>query len=350
MQDNTNEGNLNVEIADNTSSRWKKKWQNFVEYNPCAEIHHSVEWYDILNEVFEVRTFYLQAYKEGELEGIFPLYYTDSILLKAHLTSMYGGCLSTSRSATICLTKKAIQICNQFNANFLLLRGGSHNLSEVEKRNGKIKYVLDMTVGIDAIRSSLNKKTRWAVKQAEKKGYGAEFVKVEEAVIGRFWDIYSENMRRLGTPVMSIDLFYAMSCSFKEKIRFMSLYKGNNLVGGMLCLTMHKKIYNMYAAVLPEHQKMNANYLLYSSAIYESYKSGFRKFDFGYSTEDSGASRFKQKWRGETFSLDMVYKMEKSLPDKHTNDAGKFALIWSKTPLVVCNWLGPIIRKKIPFG
>lgn len=342
---------LRVEIIEHSLPAWRTNWQKFVDSQPKIFVHQLAIWHDVLKDAFNVSPVYLQATEKREIKGILPLYFSNSLLMQPHISSLYGGCLAMDSSVAALLINDAKRILNEMGGRYLLIRGGYHSVINAKQQNNKVTLILNLTKDKELLLKNLNKKTRWAIRKSEKDGFHADFVFVDEDILNKFWKIYAINVHRLGTPVMSKNYFYVMLRHFGDQIRLMILYKDNKIVGGMLCIAYRKTLYNLYAAVLPHYQNTHGNYQLYWSAISAAREDGFDYFDFGFSSQGSGSHHFKRKWRGEEEELiSTVYWCNGNIDTYAIFDNNLVTGLWRRLPLVICNTVGPIIRRQIPIG
>ena len=80
--------------------------------------------------------------------------------------------------------------------------------------------------------------------------------------------------------------------------------------------------------------------------------AGFRRFDFGRSSEDSGTYRFKAQWGAEPERLKWHYWLSPGTPMPRltpSNPKYRAAIAaWRRLPVPVANVLGPLIVKNLP--
>ena len=70
-------------------------------------------------------------------------------------------------------------------------------------------------------------------------------------------------------------------------------------VGGLVALAFKDRLVVPWAACLKEYFAFCPNMLLYWETLRHACVDGFRRFDFGRSTRDSGTYRFKRQWGAE---------------------------------------------------
>jgi serine/alanine adding enzyme len=81
-------------------------------------------------------------------------------------------------------------------------------------------------------------------------------------------------------------------------------------------------------------------------------EQGYRIFDFGRSTRDSGTYRFKQQWGAKPVQLEWHYWLRDGQPLPELNPQNpKFSFAietWKRLPLPLTTLIGPRISKYLP--
>ena len=92
--------------------------------------------------------------------------------------------------------------------------------------------------------------------------------------------------------------------------------------------------------------------LLYWEALKWAVTHGYQIFDFGRSSIDSGAYRFKKQWGAQEKQLCWHYWLRegRKLPQLTPNNPKyKLAIkVWKTLPLFLTNRLGPLVVKNLP--
>lgn len=343
---------LAVRIAQEADLR---DWQYFVDQTPGSSCMHHFGWHAVLREAYWVKPYYLIAEQgEGRIVGVLPLYHSRSPLTGSHLSSLEDGVLAVDEGAIASLLMHARSLRDEIGAKYLQVRGGP-----VDKTGSNsfptVHTFIDTARPGDALWSAVKKKTRWAVRQAEKSGVR---VTCDEglAELEAFYRVYAEHMRALGTPVMGVDAFRAVRTHLgRPRLRLYLVHEGRQLIGGMLCILNERRWTDYLAIVRPSGKTEFANYLLYWHVIRDAAACGAPLFDLGRSTPDSNVHLFKRKWGGRDVEAAYQFyptagfgpirpgleqlKRGRALPQR----------LWSHLPLAVCNGLGPLLRKQLPF-
>ena len=218
-----------------------------------------------------------------------------------------------------------------------------------------VHTVIQTRRNADELWSSVKSKTRWGIRQAEKEDLTIES-DPELKALGEFYRVYAAHMRDLGTPVFSRRTFPSISQHLgSNRLRlYTANYKGE-LIGGMLCIKHGNSWTDWYAVMRKSREIEFANYLLYWHVIRDASILGVETLDLGRSTPGSNIHLFKRKWGGN--DLDVIYHFYPT-PGRRSVDMGlqerKSAKslsqkVWSRLPLPLCNAVGPLVRRELPF-
>jgi CelD/BcsL family acetyltransferase involved in cellulose biosynthesis len=167
-------------------------------------------------------------------------------------------------------------------------------------------------------------------------------------------------MHDLGSPAHAPAFFSATVRAFGGRARVLIVRRGGEAIGGLVALAHGDTLTVPWASCLPQHFALCPNMLLYWDAIRSACAEGFRAFDFGRSTINSGTYRFKRQWGALEQPL-FWYSLPLS-PSAGTTaaaaDAGQsadaprgaglaphLAAVWRVLPLAVTRRVGPVVRK-----
>jgi hypothetical protein len=330
-------------------------WQDFVDRMPNAGCMHHAGWYGVLRNAYTVTPYFLMAVSDdNEVQGVLPLYHSRSRLTGSHVSSLEDGVLALRPEVAGALFDEALALCQRTGARYLQIRGGSVPRPGTMTQQTVRTFIMTGQP-VDSLWAAVKKKTRWAVRQAEQGDIRVEHDR-RLVELEAFYYVYAEHMRALGTPVMGIDAFEAIRAHLGlERLRLYLVRSGSKLIGGMLCIVNGNGWTDYYAIVRPSKQTEFANYLLYWHVIREASACKVQRLDLGRSTPSSNVHLFKRKWGGLDFDVPYHFypvrgaglrgpglqhlKKGRGLPQQ----------IWSQLPLALCNRLGPLLRKELPF-
>ncbi len=330
-------------------------WQHFADRMPDAGCLHHAAWYEVLRDAYWVVPHFLMATDaNADVVGILPLYHSKSPLTGSHISSLEDGVLASRADATAALLNEARALRDRSSAKYLQIRGGAIDEAGPITIPTVRTFILT-SQSADQLWPAIKKKTRWAIRHAEKQGIAIERDS-ELRHLDAFYQVYAAHQRELGTPVMGLDAFRSLKNRLGlDRLRLYLVRYEDRLVGGMLCIINTARWTDYYALVRPIKGIQFANYLLYWHVIRDASNSGVPRFDMGRSTPGSNVHLFKRKWGG--LDLEVPYYFYPR-PGVRVGDVGLQSLkkgrglpqhVWSMLPLPLCNRLGPLLRKQLPF-
>jgi FemAB-related protein (PEP-CTERM system-associated) len=352
--------NIRVRLAKETDL---SAWQQFVDQMPQAGCMHHAGWYAVLRDSCWVKPYFLIAEdaRSGEYTGILPLYHSTSPLTGSHLSSLGHGILAENQQTVAALLDHARSFRDSIGAKYLELRGGPLD-HPGDQAFTAIRTLINTDQPPEILWRAIKKRTRQAIRQAEKAAIRIE-CDATLAELDDFYWTYAEHIRKFGTPVMGIGFFRAIRTQLgNHRLRLYWVKEDQRLIGGMLCILNSRCWTAVYGAVLPSQQKNFANYLLYWHVIRDASIYGAPVLDLGRSAPESNVRLFKRKWGGK--EIEVAYeryfarpKIQNDRPRPHDDSVrdslrrrkGLLYSLWSHLPLPLCNSLGPLIRKQLPF-
>jgi FemAB-related protein (PEP-CTERM system-associated) len=192
------------------------------------------------------------------------------------------------------------------------------------------------------------RKKRYRIREGIK--HGLEF-KVNAISPDDFFNVYSRNVRQLGTPVFPRRLFEEGRRQFGQDCRIFSVHLDGKVVAGVWALFHKDEYVSHFGASLKQYGHLSVNNFMYWMLIKYGCENGYRLFDFGRSKRGTGSCEFKEHWGMTMMPLQYQYALVRrtSMPDTSPLNP-KFAMgirAWQKLPLSVTRVLGPIISKHL---
>lgn len=152
----------------------------------------------------------------------------------------------------------------------------------------------------DDFLSFFDKKNRNQVRQSLHNGFEVRM----DVPLESIYELYLENMKRHGTPPKSLDYFKSLKNNLKEKVIFLSAFRGDKLCGVNIFYLNKSYLLLMINISLKEYWPERINNFLYYKTIEYGYKSGVKHFDYGPSTEkDLSHLDFKIGFGGKLFNV-----------------------------------------------
>jgi len=342
----TVETKLNVDEA---------SWDSYVHAHPAATGYHLMAWRQVIEKAFGHKTFYLSVKDEhGEVRGVLPLVLLNSRLFGRFLVSMpflnYGGIVSDAPEAREALLASAVNIAKEAGASHIELRHQEESGIGLPGKQHKVSMRLELPDRFEILWKGFTSKLRSQVQRAKKEGMTVQTGGQE--ILDDFYHLFSRNMRDLGTPTYGQDFFRAILKTFPKDASICAVrWKGRPVAAGFL-YGFRNILEIPWAASDRRYNYLAPNMLLYSSVLEYACRQGFRVFDFGRSTPDSGTYRFKEQWGAKPVALYWHYWMasEGALPEiSPRNPKYELAIkLWRRLPVSATRLIGPFLAKSLP--
>ena len=330
-------------------------WDAFVDRMPAAQAYHSFDWKGVFERATGRRCHYLLASDPHRgVTGVLPLVQLKSRLFGNFLVSVpwfnYAGVLAESEFAVAALLDAAAELRTELKASHVELRQRADAAFDLPCRTDKVSMVLPLALSEEEQWAKFSSKLRAQIRRPTKEGATACEGGIE--LIDEFYAVFSRNMRDLGTPVFDKRLFFETLDTFPDNANLFVVRLDGVPVAAALTIGFRERLEIPFASSLREFNRYSVNMLLYWRVLQFAISSGYRSFDFGRSTIDSGPYRFKKQWGAEADTLHWYYSLgaDAEMPNLRP-DNPKFQAavrLWRKLPLPVANWLGPRLVRNLP--
>ena len=336
-----------------TLESWCAGWEAFVEAMPEATLAHDRPWWFVLARSLGHRDRSLVAERDGEVCGILPMMLLKHWLFGTFHVSLpwldHGGVLADGPEAAGALRDAATEQARADGASFIEFRSVDPVFSDLSIREDKVTFWLSLR-DAEGVWKSLDPKVRNQVRKAQKAGLTCHFGR--EELLPDFYDVFTRNMRDLGTPVWGINFFQNILEAFPKTAEIALVRLEDKTIGGGLVLYFKDTVHMPSASSLRSHFHLCPNNLLYWEVIKRACEAGYRIFDFGRSTVGSGTYHFKKQWGSAVKPLHWQYILLKGDQIPRLNPSNpKFRLAvaaWKRLPLPIASWLGPRIVRHLP--
>lgn len=330
------------------------EWNAYAERNPAASIYHLSEWRDLICRTFGHKGYYFMARNsEQAVVGILPLIHMKSRLFGNFLVSMpyfnYGGAVADHPAIEQQLMNAANERASRLHASHVEYRDDIPR-NGMPVRMEKVNMILRLPDTPDALLKGFGSKLRSQIRRAQREKPTIHYG--DNEYLDDFYRVFSHNMRDLGTPVYSKNLFRNILQCFPERSRIVVARMAGKPVAGAFLMGYHEMLEIPWASTLRDVNHLSINTFLYWKILQFAIENGYRYFDFGRSSRDSGTYRFKQQWGAEPKQLYWHYWLGNGGTVPSINpDNPRYALMiktWQRLPLVLSKLLGPPIVRNIP--
>jgi FemAB-related protein (PEP-CTERM system-associated) len=330
-------------------------WDRYVGEHPEATGYHLTAWRHIITKVFGHPTFYYMARSaQGDVRGILPLVFLKSSLFGQFLVSLpyvnYGGVIADSPEAREALLGAVSDKARELGASHIELRHTGGPELAWPRKDHKVSMRLDLPTRFDDLMKAFPPKLRSQVRRGEKEGMTVHVGGLDK--LDDFYRVFSRNMRDLGTPVYRKQFFAAILSAFpKDATIAVVRYEGNPVATGFL-YGFRQTLEIPWASSDRRYAQFAPNMFLYGTVLRYACERGYRCFDFGRSSKESGTYRFKEQWGAKPVQLHWYYWLQSGnrLPELNPqNPKYAFAIrLWQLLPVPVTTMVGPMIAKYLP--
>jgi FemAB-related protein (PEP-CTERM system-associated) len=327
------------------------RWDEFVERCPDATFFHKAGWKTVLERSYGHPTLFLYAERDGEIAGVLPLAQIKSLLFGNTLVStpfcVYGGVAAMDEEAATALSNAACQHAERLGVDALELRNCSPSGRQWPTKELYVTFRKEIDSDPEVNLKAIPRKQRAMVRKGIKAGLASE------ADVGweRFYRVYSESVRNLGTPVFPAKYFRVLREVFGSACEVLMITHEGEDVAGVMSFYFRDEVLPYYGGSVAQARSLKANDFMYWELMRQSGERGIRVFDYGRSKEGTGSYSFKENWGFAPKPLHYEYYLVKSDEVPEINPMNPkyqlFIKAWKKLPLPIANLIGPMLAKDL---
>jgi serine/alanine adding enzyme len=355
-------------------------WDRYVAAHPHGGPFHRFGWKGILERVYNLSTFFLMAGddasgracangQDSPVRGICALALLKSPGNKRRLISLpyldVSGILADDGRCEDHLLRHALTIAQTHRVDWMELRqtaplrggaipAGSPDGQPETRFDDRVRVHRvsthkaglrrDLPADSRQLLDSFKSKLRSQIKKALKNGLTHEVGGAE--LLPLFYDVFSRNMRDLGSPVHAYRWFGEVLGTFGEDARIVVVRRQSEAVAASLVLRFQNRLHNPWASSLRAHRRLGSNMLLYWAMLSYACDAGLSVFDFGRSSPGAGTFAFKRQWEARPRPLQWHYMTLKGAAVDPQAERLSFRS-WKLLPIGLSRLLGPHIRRRI---
>jgi FemAB-related protein (PEP-CTERM system-associated) len=312
-------------------------------------------WLNILQSALGQEPYLIEATAAGQTVGFLPLVFLDSLLFGKFLVSLpylnTNGVLAANPRVQTLLIDRAISLADELNVRNLELRheAAIDHAGLNAQIVSKVHMRLSLPETVDELWESFDSKVRNQVRKGEKQSFICTWGGTELLI--PYYDVFSRNMRDLGTPVYGIELFQEILSAFPENAEIFVVKDKEIPIAAAMLLHGWGVTEVPTASSLKEYNPSSVNMLMYWHLLKRSVERGQKIFDFGRSTTDGNTFRFKKQWGAEPEPAVWQYRVNRGEVGEMRPDNPRYQRViglWQKLPLAFTRFLGPRIVRGIP--
>jgi FemAB-related protein (PEP-CTERM system-associated) len=331
----------------------RASWDAYVNSRPGATGYHAWAWREVIERTFGHAAFYLVARVDGrpDITGVLPLVEIRSRLFGRTLTSLpfvnYGGIVADNEAAAEALLAFARDLAVRRDCRHVELRHLSRRFDVLPCKQHKVTMRLALSPGLW---DRLDRKVRNQIRKAMKSDLTVERGGVNR--LSDFYQVFSRNMRDLGTPVYTRRLFEEVLRTFPDRTRLVIVRLKGTPIAGALTFRTGGLVEVPWASSINDFNSLCPNHLLYWSIIEAAIAENCTMLDFGRSTPNEGTFKFKAQWGAVPEPLHWEYCLlhDDMIPDQSPKNPKLrlFVETWKRMPIWAANLIGPLVVRHIP--
>lgn len=331
---------------------WNDYLESYQQHCGGATFYHRVQWEKVF-AIYNLKLLRLMALRDGKVVGVLPLVWQKHWLLGNQLVSLpwfdSTGILADDAEARDALLRSACLKAEQCGAATLHLRQNEPVDDWGLARTDKVTMCLRLESDPDVLWQRLFPRVRNRVRKAEQYGLQVEAGGTE--FLSDLYRVYSTNMRDLGSPSHSRRFLQTVLETFPDETHIHVVRLGKKAIGAAMTLAVGQTLEIPWVSCLRTYNLYCASHQLYWAIVQQACRDGFRQFDFGRSTVDSGTFVYKQRWGAEPVQL---YWYTMNPRDGRGVGSGRpeesFSLgrkAWTFLPLWLSRAVGPRIIRNV---
>jgi FemAB-related protein (PEP-CTERM system-associated) len=330
-------------------------WESFGVRNAPIPLSYHPRWLRVLARGLGQVPYCLEASEGGTTLGLLPVMLVRSVIFGRFLIGLpylnYGGAMADDPAVASRLLDRAVELADELDVRFLELRH-EHALEHprlVTRAGSKVHMRLNLPPTPGQLWDGLSAKVRNQVRKGTKSGLSVTWGGAQK--LDEFHNVFSRNMRDLGTPVYGRRLFREIMSEFPDRAEYCIVRSGTTAAAAALLLHGRGITEVPSASSLRHLNHTCANMLLYWKLLERAIERRQSLFDFGRSSPESNTYRFKKQWGAAPFPAEWQHYVRKGgatdlRPDNPRYD--RLIRVWRCLPVRLTQWLGPIIVRGIP--
>ena len=330
-------------------------WRQFTAQLPARSIGADPRWLAVLADGLGHVPYGLEARRGVQLCGLLPLALVRGPLFGKFLLSLpfvsSCGVLADDDEASRALVARAVALADELGVKHLELRSEEPlaNSSLVDSPARKVLMRRPLPATSEGLWKELHSKVRNQIRKGEKQSFEVEWGQADQ--LDSFYQVFSRNMRDLGTPVFGRRLFVAIGEHFGSDAEYCVVRLTGKPVAAALLIHGRQITEVPCASALREFNATNANMFLYWQLLQRAIARGSTTFDFGRSTAGSGTERFKSQWDAVASPAAWQSYFRHRRKADLRKESPLFAALsraWQFLPVSVAELLGPAIVRGLP--
>lgn len=326
------------------------RWDAFVRESN-GTFYHLAGWKSVVENQLRHPAYYLYCESGGEIEAVLPLVHVKSLIFGNALISLpflvYGGPVGRSDQAIEQVVNAARELAQQLQVDYLELRNQVPLAGDWHTKNTYVTFRKTIDPDSEVNLMAIPRKQRAMIRKGIKAGLIAETDQDPD----RLYRAMLACKRNLGTPFFSPRWLRAICDEFGSQVEITTITHKQETVCSVMSFCFANEILPYYGGGGDLARDLKGNDFMYWSVMEKACRDGIEVFDYGRSSVDSGAYRFKKHWGFEPQPLHYQYYLVKSdsIPSLNPSNPRYRLLIdaWKRLPLPIAALVGPPLAKRL---
>jgi FemAB-related protein (PEP-CTERM system-associated) len=283
---------------------------------------------------------------------VLPLAHVRSVLFGNALSSLpfaaYGGVAAEDEASAAALEREAEALAQRLRVQHLELRQLERRHEGWPRQELYVTFRKAILPDEEANMLAIPRKQRAMVRKGIKGGLSSHL----DDGVGRFFDLYADNVHRHGTPALPRRYFEALRREFGPDCEVLTVAAPDGrALSSVLSFHFRNEVLPYYAGDDVAARELAANDFKYWELMRRACARGSTLFDYGRSKVGTGPYAFKKNWGFEPQPLHYEYRLLRrdSVPQNNPANAKYRLLIeaWRRLPLAFANRLGPYVVRSL---
>jgi FemAB-related protein (PEP-CTERM system-associated) len=332
-----------------------ERYSNRYPIDAGAVPSFNLRWLGVLSRAFGHHPILIMSQRQGRIVGMLPLVEVQSILFGKFLVSLpylnSAGVASVEPTAIEAMINEAVRIADEMDVRYLELRHHRdvQHPKLKQRMSSKVQMRLPLPSTAEELWNGFKSKHRSQIRKGQRQGFTVNWGSYE--LVDEFYQVFSRNMRDLGTPVYSKSFFQIILDELGSEAEICCIRDGDRPIAAALLTHYRSTTEVPSASSIREFNSSNANMLMYWCLLKRAIERSSNVFDFGRSTIDSNTFRFKKQWGAIPSDSVWQYYVRSGQIDAVRPENSKFSLavrVWKRLPVPLTQLIGPPIVRGIP--
>ncbi len=331
------------------------KWDEYVSNAQDGHPFQLSGWRAVMQECYGYPSWYLVVLDGGQIVGVLPLFKIASKLVGTSITSLPRGiCVEESEGARA-LLERAKDITRAAGAASLIIRDCLHCWGDEPGWYDDCSVsVRELPNDLEVLQKQLKRQLRQHIHKAE--AFGVQTAAGTEYV-DEFYDTFCDLLHEKGVPVFSSAFLQAVVKELPGRFVITTARLNGKVIGAIFHLTLRDTMFAVWGGAPSCYREYRPSHALWWESMRYAVDNGYRYLDMGRNLRGSGSETFKERWGSIT---QPIYRLRFSEDSRAVYDPLEgarsnlryrvFTQAWRRLPYPVVRFLGPRLRRHMPFG